>query len=260
MNLPCEVKTLPKVYQSMLQKINDKLPTIIKDQQAFYKTQSQFMDNMLTVTAATPIRNLRQISAEINKAKSALDEAYFKTEKKKIQIQKKQRQLETETDDLEKQLIELDIQKLSSQIERTHDYMQGAIRKISAYVEQYNLILKKSGKDSFTEADFEREESRYHIAKAFEQALIAARSNGGRIDEGNHIYLHQIGINGGVAQLEVYSYLDKEGKMIESGKDPSHEMVVEWLNHLMDKYEKYPSMYAKSKGMKLLDETSLNKE
>ena len=83
MNLPCEIKTLPKTYQTMLQKNNTCLPAIMKNQTAFFKSQSQFMDNMLTVTAATPIRNLRQISAEINKAKSALDEAYFKIEKKK---------------------------------------------------------------------------------------------------------------------------------------------------------------------------------
>ena len=259
MNLPCEIKTLPKTYQTMLQKINTCLPAIMKNQTAFFKSQSQFMDNMLTVTAATPIRNLRQISAEINKAKSALDEAYFKIEKKKVMILKKEKQLKTTSDDIDKRLLEIDIAKLTNQIEHTNDYMLGAIRKISAYVEQYNLILKKSGKESFTEEDFEREESRYHIAKAFEQGLIAARSNGGRIDEGNHIYLHQIGINGGIAQLEVTSYLDKEWKLIEAGTDPTHQMVVDWLNHLMDKYEKHPALYAESKGMTLLDTTSLGK-
>jgi paraquat-inducible protein B len=259
-NLPVETKSLPTVYQNMLEKISEKLPALLSDQKSFFKSQSQFMDNMLSVTAPTPIRNLRQISAEINKTKSALDEAFFKTEKKKIKILKKQRDLDSETDDLEKKILEIDIKQMNNQITQTHDYMKAAIRKISGYLEQYNSILKKIGKDHITEEDFEREESKYHIAKAFEQALIAARSRNGIIDEGNHIYFHQIGINGAMAQLEVFAYLEKEGKQIENGQNPDHSMTLEWLEYLIEKYHDCPENYATKKGMTLIDNNSLLKE
>jgi hypothetical protein len=119
--------------------------------------------------------------------------------------------------------------------------------------------MESIGKEFITEEDFEREEERYHIGKAFEQALTAARSRGGLIDEGNHIYLHQIGINGMMAQAEVSAYLMQETKMIENGKAPTHEMTIKWLNDLMDKYQGSAEKYAKHKGMSLLSEDCLNK-
>lgn len=257
MYLPITTKNLPTKYHSMLKKIESNLPAIQKDQQAFFKTQSQFMDNMLTVSHPTPLRNIRQILAEINKSKQALDQAYYKNKKREIKIKQKQRQLETATDDLERELIQTQIEEQQSNINSTMNYIAGAIRKISAYIEQYNSILNHIGKDHITEADFEREETRYHIGKAFEQALIAARSRNGVIDEGNHTYFQQIGINGAMAQIEVSEYLEQEVQLFSERKAPTHKMTLNWLNALMDKYEDCPSQYAEIKGMKLTDEQSL---
>jgi len=255
-NLPIGIKSLTGKYQSMLAKIETNLPAIAEGQENFYKSQSQFMDNMLTVSHPTPIRNLRQILAEINKAKSALDEAFFKNKKKEVRIRQKQEKIKT-SDGLDQELLEIEIAEKQSQINATTEYMKGAIRKISAYIEQYNSILEYIGKDSLSEEDFEKEESRYHIGKAFEQSLIAARAHGGRIDEGNHIYLHQIGINGAMAQMEITKYLGQEVKLFSEQKAPTHAMTLHWLNALMNKYESHPEVYAKIKGMKLLDTESL---
>jgi hypothetical protein len=257
MDLIIKSDNLPGTYQGMLQKIDQNMPAIKQAQGQFYKTQSQFMDNMLTVSHPTHIRNLRQILAEINKSKQALDQAYLKNKKKGIKIQIKLKKIEDAIDPLEKDLLRIEIVELETQIASTEDYMQGAVRKISAYIEQYNSILKHIGKETITEADFEREESRYHIGKAFEQALIAARARGGMVDEGNHIYFQQIGINGAMAQEEITAYLVQESQLFEDGKAPTHEMTLRWLNALMDKYESCPAVFAEKKGMTLTDKTSL---
>lgn len=260
MHLPIIINNttnLSKEYTGMLTKIEDNMPAILEAQQAFYKTQSQFMDNMLTVTHPTPIRNIRQILAEINKSKTALDQAYLKIKKKNIYINRKKIQLDNTNDLLEKELINLQIQEAHLFIETTENYMKGAIRKISAYIEQYNALLKYIGKNEITEQDFEKEESRYHIGKAFEQALIAARSRGGIIDEGNFIYFQQIGINGAVAQYEITNYLNMEKAIIEDNKLPTHKMTLNWLNALMDEYEDYPRIFAETKGMTLGDLQSM---
>jgi hypothetical protein len=246
-------------YPAMLDRISTRYPALKQDTEAFYKTQSQFMDNMLTVNAPTELRNLRQILAEIQKSKMALQEAYFANKKKAIEIKQKRLFLESATD-LDAELLEVEIAELQSQIANTEDYMKGAIRKISAYMAQYDSILAKLGKTELAEEDFEEDEERYHIMRAFEQGLCAARSHNGWIDEGNQIYLFQIGINGMVAQAEVERYLEEEQKIIESGKEPAHEMTTKFLEYCARKFKGCSGKYAERRGMTLLDRNSLNKQ
>lgn len=250
--------SLPGEYIPMLQKIESNYPALKRDTDAFYKTQSQFMDNMLTVSAPTELRNLRQILAEINKIKSALQEAHFGTKKKQIEILKKEEQLKEATG-LDADLLKIEIAELDSHIANTNDYTKGAIRKISAYITQYQNILKKLGKSELTEQDFEEDEERYHIMKAFEQGLCAARSHGGNIDEGNQIYFYQIGINGMVAQAEVSMYLQKEMEIIAGGQEPAHEMTVKFLEYCSKKFSGCAKNFAEYKGQQLIDYDSLGK-
>jgi len=251
------VETINK-YEMMSDDIQKNYPVIEKAIKNFNKTQSQFMDNMLTVSHPTPLRNARQILAEVVKSKMALDEAYFNIKKKKVEIKRKRRTLEVSVDELDNELLEIEINELTSQCRTTTGYIEGAVRKVSAYINQYNNILKFFSKEEFTEEDFEKEEERYHIMTMFEQALCAARSHGGIIDEGNQIYAHQIGINGTMAQREVYLYLSMEGQFLTEGKEITHEMTINWLKEMADKYVGSAISYANKKGMVLLDKNSLH--
>ena len=105
--------------------------------------------------------------------------------------------------------------------------MKGAIRKMSFLMTQYRSVLDHIGKDHITEEDYEREEKRYHVMTALKQALNSARPRGGVIDEGNSIYLFDIGVNVSHAQAEIFNYLKIENEMIANGQAPSHEMTVE---------------------------------
>lgn len=244
-------------YATMLDEIRSGFPAIVRATKNFNKTQSQFMDDMLTVSHPTELRNARQILAEINKSKMALDEAYFGIAKKRIEIKRKSLALRESTD-LDTELLQVEIDELESQIQNTMGYVEGAVRKIRAYMTQYNHLLKALGKEEFTEADFEQDEERYHIMKMFEQALCAARSHGGMVDEGNQIYAHQIGINGTVMLYEVRQYIEIEEKLIHEGKTPLHEMTLKWLAVMARKYAGSAKRYAELKGMTLLDEGALH--
>lgn len=246
-----------KQYEVMLETIKEKYPAVQKASQAFHKTQSQFMDSMLTVSQPTPLRSLRQICAEIEKSKNALDEARFNLRKKYVKIEKKKYQLTTTSDQFKRDLLEIEVEELENQIETTRKYIGGAIRKVSAYLSQYQSILAKYGKTEFSEEDFEREECRYHIMTAFHQALTAARSHGGVIDEGNHIYFFQIGISGAAAQAEIFNLLTEEGKMLSNDIYPDHSLILEWLERMANKYEDAPKQYAKRMGKQLIDDQSL---
>lgn len=246
-------------HREMIQVIKDNLPEITRATSLFGKHQSQFMDNLLTVSHTTPLRNLRQILAEVEKSRMALKEAYFKDEKRNIEIQMKLRDIELTDDPLKKQLLEIEANELRSQAETSAIYVSGAIRSITNYMEQYNSILESLGNPNFNEIDFEAEEERYHIQKAFEQGITAARSHNGVIDEGNQIYFMQIGINGAMAQAEVSGYLQLENNIIQNalndikaGKEglfPNHQLTLNFLNDMSSKYAGCSTQYAKAKGM-----------
>jgi len=245
-------------YKGMLSDIAEYYPKIEKDTRNFCKTQSQFMDTMMTVHQPTPLRSLRQILAEVTNSKMALNEAYFKSRKAKIELEKKQRKMEACEDPLDKQIMMIEIEEAIANTEMSRGYVEGAIRRVHAYLEQYKNLLQKYGKDEFTEEDFEEDEARYHVMTAFDQALCAARARGGVIDEGNQIYFYQIGVNGGAAQYELAMYLASEGRMFEAGQLPTHEMTTEWLEAMGRKYAFAAQDFAARKGMQLVSTTSLH--
>jgi len=247
-------------YQGMLQEISSFYPVVERATRNFNKTQSQFMDNMMTLSQPTELRSLRQILAEVNKSKMALDEAFFGIKKKQIAIKQKQRLLDMETDSLVRELLEVEIAEIENQIQHTLGYVEGAIRKITAYLNQYKTITSARGFSEMTEEAFEADEERYHIMKAFEQALCAARSRGGTIDEGNHIYFYQIGINGTAAQADVSLYLAGEGAILKAGGAPGHASTWAWLHEMADKYQGCAREFAERKAMVLTDRAALHRE
>ena len=248
---------LKKQYNKMVSTIQESLPQIESTIQNFGKTQSQFMDSFLTVSHPTPIRNIRQIMAEINKSMEALKESYYKNKKKEVEIKIKQRELEQETDDLKQEMLNIEIEEMSVQLETGKKYVAGAIRKITNYTEQYKSILKELGVDNINEVDFEKEEEEYHIKKAFEQGLNAARAHRGTIDEGNQIYLSQIGINGTLAQQLVTKYLNEEATRIANGEEVTAENQWQFLEEMYQRFKGSASKYAKKKGMLLTTDYAL---
>ena len=244
-----ESTELAEPYQKMVQIIKGSSVEIERASMNFMKSQSQFMDNMLTVSHITPIRNLRQILAQIEQIKVALGENYYKIEKQKLRIEEKREKL-LSTTGIQRKKLELEIEELEFQLANGMRYVEGAIRKYTNYVIQYNAIMEAHGLQNFTEYDFEVEEEKYHICKAFQQGICAARAHGSYVDEGNQIYFEQIGINGTVAQKEVESYLKMEEDMLKRGEEPTHEMQVAFFLRMAKKFEGCARRYAEWKGQK----------
>ena len=244
-------------YLSMIKNIDSKLPAVEKASSNFYKTSSQFKNITLDVTAITPIRSIKHTLAEIEKTKLAIKSNMISSKKANVKLKKHEVKLKESTDELEKELLEIKILELRSGIENTKNYLEGAIRKMNFFINQYNELLEHLGIKEVTEEMYEREENRYHIMTAMKQALSAARTKGGLIDEGNHIYLFDLGINGASAQREVFNYLKMENELINNGSEPTHEMSMRWLEKCADKFENNPKTFVERRGFKLLDEQSL---
>jgi hypothetical protein len=244
-------------YNLMLKNIQDRLPAVQKDTSNFHKSHSQFMSVTLDITAITPIRSIKHTLAEIDHTKTALQEAYIGLRKKQNELKKKERELASCTDDLDRELLEIEILELNSHLESTQNYVNGALRKMNFMVNQHKQLLEKVGKDEITEEDYEKEESRYHIMTCMKQALNAARSRNGMIDEGNLIYLFDLGINAAQAQAEVLAYLNTENQLISNGTAPTHEMTMRWLEACANKWANNPATFAARRGFSVFDRSSL---
>ena len=249
-----------KEYKDMLTNINNTLPAIKQTSSNFYKSHSQFMGVMLDVTAITPVRSVKHTLAEIDKTRMALEEAHIKMRKKEIELREKEHKLKSNIDltEFEKEMLEIEILEIKVNMNNIQNSITGAIRKMSFFTNQYKSILKKIGKDDITEEEYEKEESRYHVMTCLKQALNAARARGGVIDEGNLIYLFDMGINSAQAQAEIYSYLKMENEMMDKGVAPTHEMTMQWLEACADKFQGDAEKFAERRGFTLYDEKSLN--
>ena len=249
-----------KEYKQMLVNINSSLPAIKKSSSNFYKSHSQFMGVMLDVTAITPIRSVKHTLAELDKTRMALEEAQLKMMKKDTELRKKEKELEDGKydDQFARENLEIEILEIKVNMSNIQNSITGAIRKMNFFTNQYKSILKKLGKEDITEEEYEKEESNYHVMTCMKQALNAARARGGVIDEGNLIYLFDMGINSAQAQAEIYAYLKMENDMMAQGKAPTHEMTMQWLEACAAKFSKDAEAFAERRGFKLYDEESLN--
>lgn len=256
-NMTTALEVKKPEYNLMLKNIQDRLPAVQRDTSNFHKSHSQFMQVTLDVTAITPIRSIKHTLAEIDRTRSALQEAYINMRKKQVELKKKQEALAACTDPLDREMLEIEILEINSHLEGSQNHVNGAIRKMNFFVNQHKQLLEKVGKNEITEEDYEREEARYHIMTCMKQALNAARSRNGMIDEGNLIYLFDLGINAAQAQAEVFAYLNMENQLISNGQAPTHEMTMRWLEACADKWQDDPAKFAARRGFSVFDRSSL---
>jgi hypothetical protein len=256
-NIAVQLPDVKPEYKSMLTNIAEKAPAVAQATSNFHKSHSQFMGVTLDVTAITPVRSIKHTLAEIDRTRSALQEAYINMRKKQVELKKKERELAACEDDLDREMLEVEITEIESQLEGTKNHVQGAIRKMNFFTNQYDSLMEKLGKDVLTEEDYELEEVKYHIMTCMKQALNAARSRNGMIDEGNLIYVFDLGINAAQAQAEVYAYLSWENEMMAKGKAPEHADTVRWLEACAEKWARCPAEFANSRGFNILDRSSL---
>lgn len=242
------VDAMPE-HRAMIENISEKMPEVIRGTSFFGKQQSQFMDNNLTISHYTPMRNMNQSLAQITKTREAIQENMIKLKRKEIEIEIKERDIEKTDDQLQKKLLAIDIAELQNHLAVSRLYISGAIRELSNYMNQYSAMMETHGLNGWNEETFDQAEEQHHIMKAFEQAYCAAVSGRGGFDEGNMIYITQLGINGHTAQKDLQVYLYEEDQMLKMGKDPTHEMFRRFLHRMAEKHKGCSSEFSKYKGL-----------
>lgn len=247
-------------YNKMLEHINKNMPLVRRDSENFYKSASQFKNVTLDVTELTTMGSIKHVLAVLDRTRMALEEAYVSLKRKQIELKQKTLEHDNLEEGYDKELLWVDIVEINTQIGNIENSIKGALRKASFFSTQYEALMQKLGKEEITEEDYEVNEARHHVMTAMKQALLAARTRGGIIDEGNYIYLFDMGINGAVAQAEIFAYLEMEQELLSKGKAPTHEMTVKWLEACADKFAQCGTEFAELRGFIPLDKKSLIKE
>ena len=256
-DIETHLPTVGKQYRGMVKNINSKMPAINKSLENFYKSKSQLSYATIDVTYLTPERQMYGILVEIETTKSAIEENMMNMKKKEILIEKRRKKLLETNDDTEKKLLEANIMHMEIGNKNSMKYLRGAIRKLNYFTNLYEHFLEKIGKKEITEEDYEKGEIKHHIFTAMKQALHAARASGGRIDEGNYIYLFDIGINGATAQVLLTEYLMQEEELIKEGRYPTQEMTLQFLEKCYKVFKDDVVLGVEKKNFIVLDEESL---
>ena len=104
-NIQTSLSEVKPEYKTMLKNIDKNMPMVQQASSNFYKSHSQFMGVTLDVTAITPIRSIKHTLAEVDKTKSALQEAQIRMKKKSVELKMKQRELLECQDDLQREML-----------------------------------------------------------------------------------------------------------------------------------------------------------
>lgn len=201
-------------------------------QSIWNRSHSQWDWKHLNLHYHGDFKNVRQISAEITRKKSALNEAKWKHVRSEVEVQKLQEQLLD--DDLghwERIELQIDLAEKQESLAEGTVYIEGAMKDILALNDLYQEYQSKF--DGFTEEDFELEESKSHLKRSLVQCIRDVRQMGG-ITKGEQEYLEQIGVNPSKMQMRIREYVQQEATADTWDASLLHEFVNNVTNELID--------------------------
>jgi len=194
------------------------------------RSNTQTTNQLMTLTMMTdsPYRRLRQCMAQIERKRTALEEAYFKMQKKKVLI----KQWYAKGDELSV----MRAREAEANIIRQKDYIEGAFKEIATFQCAYDEIREAHNiPKKWDEKDAEEAEIDHHIKQAFRQAH-RDMVNTGRIGLGNMEYMEQYGIHIQTATVVIAEYIASEEKMIAEGKMPTVKHLYAFLDRMAETF------------------------
>jgi S-adenosylmethionine synthetase len=164
----------------------------------------------LKMGAHTPLRQLRQISAELERREMALSEAKFSILRKQAEIEAFQVRVQDETlSTLELTMLRLDIAERHEQISFTLRKFSGAMKDVATLKAAYDALIEVHGLPTIEE--IEAEERHSYLVRAIIQSLRDIRQTG-TVNGGNQELFEQCGISPCFAMRALKQFAGIEGK------------------------------------------------
>jgi hypothetical protein len=208
--------------------VSSRLPALSFKTDPISRSNSQTTLTMMTLTmmnGQSPLRQVRQILAEISSKKSALAEAQVGHAK----IKNKEILGEGEVADAERRLNGYQLQSLEVAVENS-------MKDIATLISAYDALVANHGIEGWTEEDMERAEARHHVRRGFE-LLYRNLIEGGIAREASIEYLQQFGVHIQVALAEVQGYIIATEGFIRDGGRPTASSIEDFLDAMSSKYE-----------------------
>jgi hypothetical protein len=212
--------------------VSQRLPELMAKTESFNRSNSQTTLNMMTLTmmnGQSPLRQIRQILAEIEQRQIALSESQIGYAELREELSCKQ----------ESELTGVELAKYRhAQYRLTfmENKIGGAIKDIATLIKTYDNLVELHGLANWTEEDFERSESKHHIRRGFE-LLYRNIIEHNRPSEATIEYLQQFGVHVQVATREVVGYITYVEELINAKENITASHIEDFLDHMADKYE-----------------------
>lgn len=173
----------------------------------FNHSNSQFVWQNFILNHKNDNRNLRQISAEINKKRQALIEAKYKYLERQIDIEELEEQLKSTSNQTIKKRIILKIEQEKEFMKLMLPPIEGAIKDILLLEAIYQQIINEIG--LLDEKKFEEQEVQYWIRRCISQCLRDIREQG-TITKGEQENIENMGINLSKLYISLKNYIQTE--------------------------------------------------
>jgi hypothetical protein len=221
------------------QQVDHALANVGELQDIWNHSHTQWMWKHLNLSWHAPLKNMRQISAEITRKKGALNEAKWRQVEAEIKIRKIEDELQqsSESGTLEYwREVELKVKlaKLKEGLTEGISAIEGAMKDVLVLNELYEQLKDKVS--NFSEADVEKEETKSHLKRALVQSIRDVRMSG-CITKAEQEYIEQIGINPMKLQTILKAYVEQEAKQDTWDVSGLYTFVDQLTDELVDHYK-----------------------
>jgi hypothetical protein len=220
-------------------KVDNALANVAELQNIWNHSHTQWTWRHLNLSYHSPIRNMRQIAAEMASKKSALTEAKWKHVENEMKMRKIEEELtrgmESGTIDYWREVeLKVKLAKMKEGLETGTSYIEGAMKDVLTLNSLYEQLKEKVS--AFSEADVEREETKSHLQRSLVQCIRDVRERG-TISKGEQEYIEQIGVNPMKLQGLLQKYVASEATEDNWSCSGLYEFVDKLTDELADVYK-----------------------
>ena len=194
------------------------------------RSRSQWMLKFLTCSNADGWLRLRQISAEMNRKRMALQEAKFGYMKKLTEAKIRRDEMLEEENENKSLLLEIEAVEFETQATELLVKVEGALKECETLGQMHDELKERLG--DITEEEFEKAQTKAHIKRAVMQSIREVKECG-KIRCGNAEYLEQTGLSTTAILKDIFIFLEEES---QAGIEDT-TMLHKFLEDTADKYQ-----------------------
>ena len=226
-----EVTDVSTLDKDQIEKIKNRLPEFKRGKSIIGHSTSQTSYSLQTMNMIndSPLSRMKQCLAQIDKKYQAIQEAYYKIEKKKLTVEILSKQTTKHA--------RLTVEEYKSQIESTIISMNTSLRQIGMFQDMYDSIKKNHNiPDNWTEKDYEKQEIQHMVRSCF-RIGIQDISMTGRVSKAFVEYSEQLGIHPQLAELRIRKYMENTQEILKKLGTITIQLMYDFLDDMVEEFK-----------------------